>query len=247
MRLGQYGETEGAEESRVPEAGAGVAAVWMENQKATLLLKAARAATAGEGAAKVWAPVLGWMAMRGLPSAKAALTLYDELQMRHALAEIFAGAGVTGEDAWRAAAQVRVLLRVGLAAALQEATKDAGFWEDADVRWLTGAHADEAGVEYFDRERFEALLRWVQLPWAVAGVQDDAWAKRAAELAEAKGYKVGPFVAAWLAGEAPVVEVLAVKKTRVPSAVKTVAAKVSAVKKAAMKKVAMKSVPGKKR
>ncbi len=37
------------------------------------------------------------------------------------------------------------------------------LWEDPDVRWLTGAHAD-AGHTYFIKESYEELLWWLQLP-----------------------------------------------------------------------------------
>jgi glycosidase len=151
--------------------------------------------------ARMWAPVLGWMALRGLPSAQAAVTLFDELQMRHALAETFSSVGVKGEEAWRAAAQVRVLLRVGVEGPLQKVIETAAFWEDADVRWLTGTHADEEGVEYFEQERFEALVRWLQLPALVAGVRDEAFATKLVEAAKNAGYKMKAFVEALLADE----------------------------------------------
>jgi hypothetical protein len=162
--------------------------------------------------AKVWAPVLGWIAMQGLPSAQAALALYDELELRHALAETFSGVGVKGEDAWRAAAQVRVLLRVGMEETLAAAIVTEVFWTDPDVRWLTGAHADEEGVEYFAKERFEAFACWLQLPGLMAGVQEamlpikaansvTAIAANLAYAAKMAGYKVGPFVEQMLTGE----------------------------------------------
>jgi len=181
--------------------------------------------------AKVWAPVLGWIAMRGLPSANAALVLYDELQLRHALAETFSNVGLKGEDAWRAAAQVRVLLRVGIEASLSEAMAAEDFWSDPDVRWLTGAHADEEGVEYFAQEQFEAFACWLQLPGLIAGVEDaklptksansvTAIAANLAYAAKLAGYKVKPFVEQMVMGELveakveeePVVKVVKVKR-----------------------------------
>jgi hypothetical protein len=162
--------------------------------------------------AKVWAPVLGWIAMRGLPSANAALVLYDELQLRHALAETFSGVGVKGEDAWKAAAQIRVLLRVGVEASLLEAIATEGFWNDPDVRWLTGAHANEEGVEYFAKEPFEAFVCWLQLPGLIAGVEDAALPTKTANdvtaisanlayAAKIAGYRVKPFVEQLIKGE----------------------------------------------
>jgi hypothetical protein len=187
--------------------------------------------------AKVWAPVLGWLGLHGLPSAQAALALYDELQLRHALAETFSGVGVKGEDAWRAAAQVRVLLRVETEASLPTAIETAGFWDDPDVRWLTGVHTDEEGAEYFEQERLEALACWLQLPGLVAAVRDAALSTKAANdvtaiaanlayAAKIAGYKVKPFVEHLVAGalrearevtEEPVVKAKkrVVKKTKV--------------------------------
>jgi len=37
------------------------------------------------------------------------------------------------------------------------------FWQDPDVRWLTGAHESE-GHSYFVKESYEELLWWLQLP-----------------------------------------------------------------------------------
>jgi glycosidase len=37
------------------------------------------------------------------------------------------------------------------------------LWQDADVRWLTGAHESE-GRSYFVKEAYEELLWWLQLP-----------------------------------------------------------------------------------
>jgi hypothetical protein len=166
--------------------------------------------------AKVWAPVLGWLALRGLPSAQAALSLYDELQLRHALAETFSSVGVKGEDAWRAAAQVRVLLRVEAAASLKEALETAAFWDDADVRWLTGTHGDEEGVAYFEQERLEALACWLELPGLVAALPDVAMAIRMADVAKAAGYKVKPFVEMLVSGETAEVKAVEVVETKVP-------------------------------
>jgi glycosidase len=39
----------------------------------------------------------------------------------------------------------------------------AALWQDADVRWLTGAH-DSGGHSYFVKESYEELLWWLQIP-----------------------------------------------------------------------------------
>jgi hypothetical protein len=88
--------------------------------------------------------------------------LFDKLQIRPALAEIFSSLGIEGEDAWRAAAQVRLLLSLtGKAAKDHTHTKE--FWSDPDVRWLAGVN-DASGTTYFNKEGFERLLGWLQLP-----------------------------------------------------------------------------------
>jgi hypothetical protein len=114
--------------------------------------------------AHTWAPVLGWIAFRALPSPAMALAIYDGLKLRHALAETFSAVGVGGEQAWRAAAQVRVLLRMKLHGTCSAAVRSADFWSDGDVRWLTGTYGNAERGEYFDPEKFEAFACWLQLP-----------------------------------------------------------------------------------
>jgi hypothetical protein len=66
-----------------------------------------------------------------------------------------------GENTWRAAARVRILL--SHADTSPAATKVEQFWSDPDVRWLTGVN-ESSGVTYFNKEGFEELLGWLQLP-----------------------------------------------------------------------------------
>ncbi len=69
--------------------------------------------------------------------------------------------GMEGEKTWRAAAQVRVLL---MQSDLPAASIDSEeFWQDADVRWLAGVN-EASGILYMNKEQFEELLCWVQLP-----------------------------------------------------------------------------------
>jgi hypothetical protein len=234
LRLGQYEvPTERAVESRVRESGPGAPGVVGELTPGVVrgltpgvvalpgavmrfpevLQRAARTVLPSRdvhvAAAQVWAPVLAWMAMCALPSPAAALALFDELRLRNALAETCSAVGVKGEDAWRVAAGIRVLLRVAQEPTLRAAIAQEAFWQDADVRWLTGTHADEHGVEYFDKERLESFMCWLQLPGLLAGAQDVPGATRdashattastamAAELADAAkvaGYKLKEFV-----------------------------------------------------
>jgi hypothetical protein len=119
-------------------------------------------------AARVWAPVLGWIALRALASPGLALAIYDSLKLRHALAETFSSVGVHGEEAWRAAAQVRVLLQLNAQGPGAAAIRSAEFWQDGDVRWLSGVHStgeiEGSKLERFDPVQFEALVCWLQLP-----------------------------------------------------------------------------------
>jgi glycosidase len=153
--------------------------------------------------AQTWAPVLAWMALRALPTPANSLAIYDELQVRHALAETFSAVGVNGEQAWRAAAQVRALLQAGVQEAAFLNTES--FWQDPDVRWLTGIHKNSGEPEHFDKERFESFVCWLQLPALLASEDDSALQAKtisdataaAADLAYAAriaGYDVRKFV-----------------------------------------------------
>ena len=131
-------------------------------------------------AAQVWAPVLAWLTMRALPSPASALAAYDSLQLRHALAETFSSVGIHGEDAWRAAAQVRVLLTMNVYGTCSVAVRMEEFWHDPDVHWLTGMHGSEEAGEYFDRDRFEAFICWLKLPALIAGAEPSSMRTKAA-------------------------------------------------------------------
>jgi hypothetical protein len=119
-------------------------------------------------AAQTWAPVMAWIALRELPTPAAALALYDGLRLRHALAEAFSAVGVHGEQAWRAAAQVRALLMMNQFGSCSAAVRSAEFWNDADVRWLTGIHGGVDEPEYFTQEGFDSFVCWLKLPALIA-------------------------------------------------------------------------------
>jgi len=114
---------------------------------------------------RTWAPILAWIVLRSLPAHLAAhgdrAELFDRIMLRSTLADIFQSLGMEGESRWQGAAQVRVLLTE--AAAAPEAIHSAAFWADPDVRWLTGANLSD-GVTWFNKEQFEELLTWLQLP-----------------------------------------------------------------------------------
>ncbi len=119
-------------------------------------------------AAQTWAPVMAWITLRELPTPAAALALYDGLRLRHALAEAFSAVGVHGEQAWRAAAQVRALLMMNQFGSCSAAVRSAEFWNDGDVRWLTGIHGGVDEPEYFTQEGFESFVCWLKLPALIA-------------------------------------------------------------------------------
>jgi hypothetical protein len=132
-------------------------------------------------AAQTWAPVMAWMALRELPTPAAALALYDGLRLRHALAEAFSSVGVHGEQAWRAAAQVRALLLMNGYGSCSAAVRSSAFWNDADVRWLTGIHGEAHEPEYFTQEGFESFVCWLKLPALIAIAEGSAVETKAAQ------------------------------------------------------------------
>ncbi len=116
----------------------------------------------GTSGTAVWAPVLAWSLLHGLPLDGE--SMFERLRLRHALADTFHGLGLSGEDGWRAAARVSFLLHRADPLS-RELTRNE--WENADVRWLTGTHTAEK-VLYFNQESHEELLWWIQVPSLVA-------------------------------------------------------------------------------
>jgi len=102
-----------------------------------------------------------------------ALDLFDRLRLREPLAKAFQSLGIEGEESWRTAARIKVLLLTE--AYSEQAAESASIeaepapilgpdlWQDPDVRWLTGVHASE-GHEYIIREPYEQLLWFLQIP-----------------------------------------------------------------------------------
>ncbi len=145
----------------------------------------------------VWAPALGWALLqvlaewietadsRDVQAATAAIAstekidrraiaLYDQLRLRTAFGEAFAFIGVEGEDAWRAAARIRVaFLPATVARRSVKHDQDGGWWSDADVRWLTGLHETAAGW-FFNQESLEQMVWWSALPELVKIDSDPA-------------------------------------------------------------------------
>jgi Alpha amylase, catalytic domain len=153
----------------------------------------------GTQADQAWAPVLAWIVLRSLPFHGNLIQVFDRLELRSALADAFTAFGMEGEAKWRAAAQVRMLL-----AAQAASVRSEKFWSDPDVRWLAGVNTS-AGVTYLNREQFEELLAWLQLPALIKiAQQKTGQAKSIAELeatfaatceaAHAAGYRLDAFL-----------------------------------------------------
>ena len=126
---------------------------------AAVVLPSAQAASSRE---RTWSPVLAWIIFGALPADLRTRAVFEELQMKSALAEAFSALGIEHETAWRVAAQVKILLYFH-SVPLGEAIAWAEFWADSDVRWLTGLH-DSGGTTYLNKEQYEELLCSLALP-----------------------------------------------------------------------------------
>lgn len=155
---------------------------------------------------KFWAPVLAWIILSSLPENGDRLAQFDRLQLRAALAEIFSSVGIEGEEAWRAAARVRILLFLAdtpLITALQSNV----FWSDPDVRWAAGV-SEAFGTLFLNKEHFEELVTWLQLPALLqiaqqnpGDVQDivevETLVSDACRIAGETGYNLEKFLSSW--------------------------------------------------
>jgi glycosidase len=132
---------------------------------------AADALLAAEGGGQ--GTFLAWAALEALGhlcdpanATDAAARMFDALRLRAVLAEAAAGLGLEGEECWRAAARVRVMLARARSApgAGPEAGPPTFEWlDDPDAAWLVDVHEYE-GTRYFVKEPFESLLWWMALP-----------------------------------------------------------------------------------
>ncbi|HUA93769.1 MAG TPA: alpha-amylase family glycosyl hydrolase [Terracidiphilus sp.] len=173
-------------------------------------------------ATAMWGPLLAWCALELLAQSvdaenqqRAALDLFDRLRLREPFGHAFGALGFEGEEGWRVAARIKVVLLTSAGVGEKEpepvetlepaepgerAGLAPSLWLDPDVRWLTGVHAAE-GHEYVIRERYEELLWWMQMP-ALLRLAGEAAPRRSAidELgksvadalaaADAAGYRV---------------------------------------------------------
>jgi hypothetical protein len=117
------------------------------------------------------------------------------------LADAFQPLGLEGEDAYRAAARVRMLIAPEEGKARQEELN----WDDPDVAWLTGLH-DADGHRWFNKESHERMVWWRLLPRLVELAEKDpagkstgtskafreieAEAQRATQAAETVGFRL---------------------------------------------------------
>ena len=143
-------------------------------------------------ATAMWGPLFAWCALETLAESlqtvnpqRVALDLFERLRLRETFAQIFHALGFEGEDGWRAAARIKVMLlaeagfvQAAPPASEPKATAEVGtppeaaeervllasaLWIDPDVRWLTGIH-EAQGHNYLVRESYEELLWWLLLP-----------------------------------------------------------------------------------
>jgi len=150
-----------------------------------------------------WASILAFIAMDSLPWPHQRAAIFDSLQLRRVLAEVFQAFGLEGEDRWRAAANIRVLLWQGDAPRLRT-IYSREFWNDGDVRWLAGVN-ESSGVTYVNKEMFEDLVDWLQLPTLLQSARREKvdmeeverirrQAQWAREAASKSGYKLDLFL-----------------------------------------------------
>jgi hypothetical protein len=157
----------------------------------------------GTSADHAWAPLLAWIVLRSLPLRGDIVAIFDRLELRWALADIFSSMGMEGEAKWRAAAQVRMLL--SRPSAFPGSARSEAFWSEPDVRWLAGVNT-ASGITYFNREQFEELLAWLQLPALIKIAQLETGQSKAiadlesafaatCEAAHAAGYRLDIYIA----------------------------------------------------
>ena len=160
-----------------------------------------------------WMPVLAFVALRSLPAAGARIAIFEKLQLRSALADIFSSIGVPDEQTWRLAARIRLLLWQADNPSVSIETTE--FWSDPDVRWLTNVNQSN-GKTYFNKELFEELLSWLQLPalLAIAGQDSgespsisevEAVVSRACRAAGDAGYNVEAYLSLLSDGQETVI------------------------------------------
>lgn len=164
----------------------------------------------GSRAIAVWGPVAAWTVLRSLAGDDSdALTLFDQLQFRSVLGEMFSSLGLEGEDSWRAVASIRLLLSPAFARPVKGTTPvlcaSKELWRDPELKWLLGINQSNK-TAYFNKELFEEMLWWTELPMLLgllekkdvdhaAVVQIEAQIGASQTAALLAGYKVDEFFA----------------------------------------------------
>jgi hypothetical protein len=153
----------------------------------------------------VWAPILTLALLNTLASEiRDGAMLFDQLQLRSALADIYSSLGIEDENAWRAAGRIRIALawaNTPTATAMQSEI----FWSDPDIRWLAGVN-NFNGSDFVNKESFDELLWWLELSslltrepekLALPEMLDESRQRLACVLAtmQASSYNVKDFVA----------------------------------------------------
>jgi hypothetical protein len=104
-----------------------------------------------------WASIIATLVLTTLPGQPA---LYDRLRLRQALGYSLAAGILSEQDAWRAAARIRI--RLQYPGDLLETLRSDGFWQDPDVQWLLNINTAE-GITYFNQQCFTELTTWLRL------------------------------------------------------------------------------------
>lgn len=152
---------------------------------------------------QTWSPVLAWILLRSFSPQGMSADLFDKLMLRSALAETFSALGMEGERAWQAAARVRTLLS-HMDLPSDSRIHAEAFWDDPDVLWLTGVN-ESSGKTYFNKEQFEEMLSWIQLPALLAIARQAAFkpsaiqeiennVAKASQAAHDAGYKLDMYL-----------------------------------------------------
>ncbi|HTJ29251.1 MAG TPA: alpha-amylase family glycosyl hydrolase [Acidobacteriaceae bacterium] len=196
---------------RLPELAQHVPAQWLPIAESVLPLSASHSSA-------LWSPLLAWIILSSIPTGRSAqaateVSYFDQLELRAPLAETFASFGPNHhearEDAWRAAARVRLLLWLKDDPSIT--TTSEAFWNDPDVRWLAGVHEYEDKT-YIVHESLAALLAWLELPELLRacegsnpqlGVRSATRALATLEAVHQAGYELNAFLKAQTAKTAP--------------------------------------------
>jgi hypothetical protein len=181
--------------ARLPALAASFSTDWPAASRP--ILPGVDAATRTE---RTWAPILAFAVLRAfilhsLPARPEfdLVALFDRLLLRRALADIFASFGMEGEARWQAAAQVRLLLTA--AATAPNAAQTHALFADPDARWLAGVN-ESSGATYFNKEQFEELVTWMQLPALLEIAQLQDAAVRATRITHLEGAVAAAYTAA---------------------------------------------------